>query len=378
MKKINELYVIGENEDLYESIQSQLSDEFKLHQVTSNDVKKHSIHIALVLKTEQESPLDLVQIILAEHPKALIIYVNDIQNFELLRDLTKFGIEEYFVLPLEEELLKEKIKVLVESKIVKEDESGTSDGFKRGGGRVFTFYSGKGGAGKSLLSTSFAQTLKLESTAKVLYIDLNLQYGGAETFLGIESNRSIIDLIPVIHELNEHHIRNIAEKETHSGLEVLVSPRDAELAEKIDQEFILRLIRASKRSYDFIVVDAPTWMEESVYTAISESERIYYVMNLDTVAIRVLKNVETLFQQLGINTEDKMELVINFAGKENELTKKDIERFVTFPVATEIRRDFKGIQSFINQGIPLRKEPQEKKLTPVAKDIQKWVRSMLK
>lgn len=376
MRKINELHVIGENNLLYESIQTQLSEEFQLQQISTQDLKKHTIQIALVLNTEQESPLDLVQIVLTEHPKAAIVFINDIQNFDLLRDLTRFGVTDYFVLPVEEELLMEKLNVIIGTKL--DEGSGPSEVFKRGGGRVFTFYSGKGGSGKSLISTAFAQTLKLESTAKVLYIDLNLQYGGSETFLGIESNRSIIDLIPVIHELNEHHIRNIAEKEPHSGLEVLVSPRDTEMAEKIDQEFILRLIRASKRSYDFIVVDAPTWMEERVYTALEETERIYYVMNLDTVAIRVLKNVETLYQQLGINTENRMELVINFAGKENELTKKDIERFVTYPVASEIRRDLKGVQSFINQGVPLRKESKEKKLTPVAKDIQKWVRSMLK
>lgn len=376
MKKINEIHVIGENDALYESILSQIGDEFKVQRLFPSELKKYSIQVALVLKSDHDSPLDLVQMVLSEQPKATVVFISDMQNFDLLRDLTRFGVSDYFVLPEEEELFKEKIKVIIGSKIVGEDNN--SEVFKRGGGKVFTFYSGKGGSGKSLLSTAFAQTLKLESTAKVLYIDLNLQYGGSETFLGIESNRSIIDLIPVIHELNEHHIRNIAEKEPYSDLEVLVSPRDAEMAEKIDQEFILRLIRASKRSYDFIVIDVPSWMEERVFTALEESDRIYYVMNLDTVAIRVLKGVETLYQQLGINTEDRTELVINFSGRDNELTKKDIERFVTYPVASEIRRDLKGVQSFINKGAPLRKEPKEKKLTPVAKDIQKWVRSMLK
>lgn len=376
MKKINEIHVIGENDGLYESISNQVGDEFKVQRLFPTELKKYTIQVALVLESDHDSPLDLVQMVLSEQPKATVVFISAMQNFDLLRDLTRFGVSDYFVLPEEEELFKEKIKVIIGS--IMEGSEKTSGDFKRGGGKVFTFYSGKGGSGKSLLSTAFAQTLKLESTAKVLYIDLNLQYGGSETFLGIESNRSIIDLIPVIHELNEHHIRNIAEKEPHSDLEVLVSPRDAEMAEKIDQEFILRLIRASKRSYDFIVIDVPSWMEERVFTALEESERIYYVMNLDTVAIRVLKGVETLYQQLGINTENRMELVINFAGKDNELTKKDIERFVTYPVASEIRRDLKGVQSLINQGAPLRKESKEKKLTPVAKDIQKWVRSMLK
>lgn len=207
---------------------------------------------------------------------------------------------------------------------------------------------------------------------------MNLQYGGSETFLGIDSNRSMIDLIPVIHELNEHHIRNVAEKEPYSDMDVLVSPRDAEMAEKIDEEFITRLIRSSKRNYDFIIIDSPVMMDEKVYTALTEADQIYYVMNLDTISIRILKGVETLFRQLGIMTEERMDLVLNFTGRDNELTKKDIERFYSYPVAAEIRRDLKGVQSFTNKGEPLRKEFKERRLPPIAKDIRKWVRSMLK
>ncbi|SET34534.1 pilus assembly protein CpaE [Oceanobacillus limi] len=378
MKKVQELFVIGNNEELYSSVQQQLDQHYQLQRIQPEDVKKYVVKIVLILKTENESVLDLAQYILAENPNAYLVYISDVQNFDLLRDLNRLGIMDYLVFPDEEWILSERIKEVTETKLVQDEGHGTAEGFKRGGGKVFTFYSGKGGSGKSLISTAFAQTLKLESTAKVLYIDLNLQYGGSETFLALDSNRSIIDLLPVINELSEHHIRNIAEKEEYSGLEVLVSPRDTEMAERIDDDFILRMIRASKRTYDFIVVDLPSWMDERVFTALEESERIYYTMSYDTIAIRVLKNVENLFKQLGLVLDERMELVINFSGKENELNQKDLERFVTYPTVAKVRRDLKGVQSFLNQGQPLRKELKEKKLPPVAKDIQKWVRSMLK
>ncbi|HAM79752.1 AAA family ATPase [Ornithinibacillus bavariensis] len=378
MKRINEIYVIGNNEDLLSSIQSQLSQEYKLQMLEIDEIKKFSVQIVLMLRTDEMSPLDTAQTVLSLYPKAHLIYISDIPNFELLRDLNRMGIMEYLVLPDEDWLLGDRIREIAELKLANHEQSSTVEGFKRGGGKVFTFYSGKGGAGKSLLSTAFAQTLKVESTAKVLFIDLNLQYGSAETFLGIDSNRTIIDLYPVIQELNEHHIRNVAEREPHSGLDILVSPRDAELAERIDEEFILRLIRASKRSYDFIIIDVPTWMDERVYTTLEESEKIYYVMSYDTIAIRVLKSVEELFQQLGIVMNEKMELIINYSGKDNELNQKDLERFIGYPIAARVRRDLKGVQSFVNQGVPLRKEQKDKKLPPVARDVQKWVRSMLK
>src|SRR5690606_16188301 len=118
-------------------------------------------------------------------------------------------------------------------------------------------------------------------------IDLNLQYGGAETYLNLDSSRSIVDLLPVIDELNEQHIRNVAEMEEHSNMHVIVSPRDAEMAERVSEELILRLLRAAKRSYDFIIIDLPVWMDERTYIALEESTKIYYVMNLDTQAIKI-------------------------------------------------------------------------------------------
>ncbi|SFD94647.1 pilus assembly protein CpaE [Lentibacillus persicus] len=376
MSKINDIYVLGKNEELAAMLQEQINDPYQLHFLTVNELKKADAQLVLIMNNE-DTAIEDAQTALTEHPNATIICVSDEENFSLLRNLNQLGITDFYVLPGEELIFMERLELMVAEIGLKNEEKPESS-FKRGGGQIFAFYSGSGGTGKSLISITFAQTLKLESTAKVLFIDLNLHYGGAETFLGLDSNRSIIDLLPVIDELGEHHIRNVSEKEEHSDLNVLVSPRDAELSEKVTEEFVAKLLRASKRHYDFIIVDLPVWMDERTLTVLEEANRIYYLMNLDTVAIRVLKNVENLFQRLGIITQDRFEFVINFKAKDNELTKKDLERFSTYPVASEIRKDVKNVQAYINQGEPLRKRTQEKKLPPISKDIHKWVHSMLK
>ncbi|GGD20207.1 AAA family ATPase [Pontibacillus salipaludis] len=380
MSRTHDIFLIGNNETLEQAITDQLKEEFQFTHLSSQnlsyELKKHVVELAVVLNTDNESSSDLIQTVLSEFPKAFILYIDNESDFDLLREITRLGVSDYLVFPEEESVFRERIHMLSERLQSSRDRS--TENFRRGGGKIFSFYSGQGGTGKSLIGSSFAQALKLESTANVLFIDLNTQYGGAETYLNVSSNRSLIDLLPVIQEINEHHIRNIATSESYSNLDVLISPRDAELAEKIGEDFVVRLLRACKRNYDFIIVDLPTWMEERTYTALSESDRIFYMISLDTAALRILKNVEDLFKQLAINTDEKLELVINFSGRENELTKKDLERFVTYPVAAKLRRDIKGVQAAVNQGAPLRKEAKEKKLTPVSKDIQGWVRSMLK
>lgn len=347
MNKIHDIYILGDNEELVTMLQQQINEPYQLHFLTANELKKADAQLVLIVNNG-ETAIEDAQSALTEHPDSTIICVSDEENFSLLRSLNQLGITDFYVLPGEELIFMERLEVMA-AEVSMRNEKAPESSFKRGGGQVFAFYSGSGGTGKSLISTTFAQTLKLESTAKVLFIDLNLDYGGAETFLGMDSDRSIIDLLPVIEEIGEHHIRNVSEKEEHSDLNVLVSPRDAELAEKVTEDFVMKLLRASRRFYDFIVVDLPVGMDERPLAVLEAADRIYYVMNLDTVAIRVLKNVENLFQRLGVVTKDRLEFVINFKGKDNELTKKDLERFSTYPVTSEIRKDFKNVQAYINQ-----------------------------
>ncbi|MDV2581461.1 AAA family ATPase [Alkalibacillus haloalkaliphilus] len=377
MNAISNVYVIGDHDELKAMLQEQLSDSFDLKFITTSELKKVEAEI-IIIASHGTSPADFTQIILAESSNSSIICVTGQEDFELLRNLNRLGVTDLFVIPGEELLLKERIEEMATNAQIVSQSLDQADGYKRGGGKVFSFYSGSGGVGKSLISSTFAQTLKLESTGKVLFIDLNLQFGGAEAYLGMESNRSIIDLIPVINELGEHHIRNVSETEENSELSVLISPKDAEMAEKITEDFVLRLIRASKRSFDFIIVDLPSWIDERSFIALEEANRIYYIMELNTVSLQVLKGVELLLNRLGIDSKDKLEIVLNYKAKDLELTQKDLERFVSYPVASEIRRDIKNVQARINHGEPLRKEPQEKKLSPFSKDIHKWVHSMLK
>lgn len=56
-------------------------------------------------------------------------------------------------------------------------------------------------------------------------------------------------------------------------------------------------------------------MDERTLAILEEANRIYYLMNLDTVAIRVLKSVENLFQRLGVITKIDLNLLLTSKEK---------------------------------------------------------------
>ncbi|MFS0554923.1 AAA family ATPase [Brevibacillus sp. 179-C9.3 HS] len=368
----------------YDSVKSMLSDVLASYEqvryTTSTEVKKEIDRIGpdvvLLVQPEDGAGVELVQYVQGELPEGIVIYLTEKQDFILLRDVVRAGAVEYIVMPDELNLLSDRLEKISDlSKIQQRKKGADASGkaFVRGRGKVYSFYSGKGGSGRTQLATGYAQALKLESTASVLLIDLNLQYGGVETFLSFDNNRTLGDLIPVMDEMNEFHIRNVAQRENHSKLEVLVSPRDAETAENMSEAFITKLIRASRRSYDFVIIDLPTNMNELTYAALSESDMIYYVMNLDTPSVQIFRLVEDLFRRLRIDTAGRLEVVVNQVGRDNELNVSDLKGLFNAPITAEIARDHQGVQAAVNQGRPLQKEANEKKLSPAAKDIRKWV-----
>ncbi|MED1826020.1 AAA family ATPase [Brevibacillus agri] len=384
MSKEVKILVVADHDSVKEMLTEFLAGYEPVRYTTSSEVKKEIDRIGpdvvLLVQPEEGAGVELVQYIQSELPEGIVIFLTEKQDFVLLRDVVRAGAVEYIVMPDELNLLTDRLEKISELSQIQQRKKGadaSGKAFVRGRGKVYSFYSGKGGSGCTQLATGFAQSLKLESTASVLLIDLNLQYGGVETFLSFDSNRTLGDLIPVMNEMNEFHIRNVAQREAHSKLEVLVSPRDAEIAENMSEAFVTRLIRASRRSYDFVIIDLPSHMNELVYAALSEADMIYYVMNLDTPSVQIYRLVEDLFRRLRIDTEGRLEVVVNQVGRDNELAVSDLKGLFNAPITAEIRRDHAGVQAAVNQGRPLQKEANEKKLTPAAKDIRKWVQSKL-
>lgn len=365
------------------------TDNAVIQAITSNEVAREVSrvmpHIVLLHAYDGNAATELIQHIQQEsidNFQPISFYLADQQDFSLFRNLVREGIQDYFVLPDEldslNNRLQQAIHAVTEQLTSKKEAIATDHALKKRKGRIHSFYSGKGGVGKTLLSTLYAQTVKLESTADVLFIDLNMQYGGAETFLGVDRIRSYAELLPVMDELNESHIRNVAVKEPYSKLDLLLSPQDAEIEERMTDEHITRLLRTCSRAYDIVIVDIPSHMDAKAFSALEESEMIHYVMTLDTPSITLFKRVQDLFTRLRLDTEDRLQVVMNRLERSNELLPSDVNEFITFPVAAKIREDKKGVLPSINKGEPLRKEIKEKKLPAISKQVRKWVISQLK
>ncbi|MDR6227072.1 AAA family ATPase [Desmospora profundinema] len=378
----HKLLIVSEDKNQAEDLRSKVATKFpKNHCLESSEVRKEIVRLKpdIVVLHEQKSgnSVQLIPYISREVPDALIVYLTERRDPLRTRDVNRAGAFDILFLPEEiqalEDVLGRAVRAL-ESQSVK-DEAAAS--FSWAQGKVMAFYSGKGGQGRSLVTSTLAQTIGLDSNSSVLLVDLNLQYGGIETILQLTSDRHIYDLDPVLQELNDNHIRSVTVVEPKSQIEVLASPGSAEIAEQVTEEHVERLLRTARLYYDYILVDLPSEMTPINYTVLEEADQIGYVMIPDMLSMTALNSVLDLFSKLGIDPANRLNLILNRMSRETELTQKDVSKHFPYPVIASLRDDNKRTQQILNQGKLIRSSRSERGLSLFARDVQKLARWLL-
>jgi pilus assembly protein CpaE len=376
------LLLISEDPAYAQDIAARVKGMFPQHLHIHPDEVRHEISrlqpdIVLLHERKDGSGIALIPLIKREVSDALIIYLAERRDPIRARDVNRAGAFDLLFLPEEINALEDVLGRALRAWQLGSGSREAAAEFAWGRGQVIAFTSGKGGCGRSLLASTLAQTLMLESTVGVLLVDLNLQYGGVETYLGVENDRTLYDLTPVLQELNDNHIRSVTVVEPHSQVEVLVSPADAEIGEQIGEEHVERLLRAARLYYDYILVDLPTEMTPISYTALEEADRIFYVMTPDALSFRIFSRVLDLYAKINVDPTDRLEVLLNRVSRDSELDARDVQQHFGFPVAGIFQEDFKRIQQAINRGHPLRTSRRERGLSPFARDVQKLARALL-
>ncbi|WP_078595333.1 AAA family ATPase [Evansella clarkii] len=298
------------------------------------------------------------------------------RSYEALRSYLKLGIYDVVVINEEEDRLQDLVKHIKDKIEHGEAASAANDGMMDKG-KVCVFYSSKGGAGKTLLSAMTAQCLQTQHDKKVVLIDLNAQFGGIEVTFGLDHPRSYYDLKPVLQELAIHHIKNVAVTHEETGIDIILGPSVPEHAEDIEDELVSRMLRVCKEHYDYVIVDMPSGLSSLSFTGLNEASHIYYVLNPDSLSLRVLKHTLTLFDRFQLGKKQGFSIILNRTDDKDEMTEKDVRKIIDAPLDGVIRSDYYGIQPMLNMGIPFFLSNGKKAKSKVTKDVQRLVSKVL-
>ncbi|HEX2052696.1 MAG TPA: AAA family ATPase [Actinomycetota bacterium] len=171
-------------------------------------------------------------------------------------------------------------------------------------GRVFTVASPTGGSGKTMVATNFAAYLAKTQGAKVLLIDLDLQFGNVAPTLHLHPQRTIGDLADDPSDLPELVVE-------HSlGFKTLCAPADPLESENISPDQVSGILEAARKHFDFVVVDTPPMLNETCLVAFDQSEKVVVLANMDVPSLKNMRRYVEAIANLGV-VEDQCVLIVN-------------------------------------------------------------------
>ncbi len=243
-------------------------------------------------------------------------------------------------------------------------------------GKLIVLYSPKGGVGRSTIAANLAVTIRqIESNAKVALVDCSLQFGDIAVLLDFRTSRSMADLAGQIDELDSDLVVSTMNNHDASGVKVLLAPPKPEEAELLTGEHVRTILGYVKRSFDYIIVDTSSALQDLELSIFDLADRIVLVTAPDVPSVKDIRLFFELIEALEYS-RDKLLLVLNKSDPRTGVTARLIEGNVKHKIFAEIPFDARVLQS-VNQGVPFMVMPNMDKRTPLYQQTWSFTQLLL-
>lgn len=191
--------------------------------------------------------------------------------------------------------------------------------------KVFTISSVKGGVGKTITTINLAGIFERESK-KVLIMDLDMYAGAVSLYLNMENNTDIFKLVDDLRGNRFTKIEDYVEK-YDEYIDVLPSPRDPRLANKIGIKYLNIVIAKLKSRYDVILIDTNHTLDEINLTALDQSDKALYIINNDLADTKNMRSLMNIYYNMDMKN---YVVVLNYSNRQNKkyFTEYDLKHMI--------------------------------------------------
>ncbi len=175
--------------------------------------------------------------------------------------------------------------------------AGGTGGLDATTGKIVTIYSPKGGTGSTTIACNLAVALHNAET-QVAIVDGNLQFGDVAVFFNEQERNNISDLAPRADELDPEVVEDVVINHSGSGIKILAAPPRPEDAESVSGDQFSSILAYFRKLYSYIIVDAPSILNEIGLAAFDASDLILVVTTQDIPSIRNATDVPRSGQNL--------------------------------------------------------------------------------
>ena len=235
--------------------------------------------------------------------------------------------------------------------------------------KVVSFFSPRGGSGKSFLASAYASMAALRHGLSVAILELDLQFGDLATYFNCEPAWTMGEL------LSTEDISQILPSEVLRycaapcpNVRLLCKPRDIAHVELVSVPQIVQTIRKLEQTADLVVLDTHTGLDDLTLTALDLSDIVYLVATTDRAGVKAAATARSVVEELGYG-EGKLQLLLNRSNETQDLPSYEISRLLGSMIGTVIPEDTSVAKALNNQTFWARsnlRSPITKKLTALS------------
>ncbi len=305
---------------------------------------------------DPEEAVRLGPILTSELPGVHLVALSERSDPDRIRAAMRAGYREYVVLPDDVDLLRQAVHEAAYA--VPDDEER---------GEVIAVCGTKGGAGVTSLAINLAA--ELTPVYRVCVMDLDFSMGDVAALLDLKTPSHVGELLRKVDRLDE---RMLAGSVGHhaSRIHVLAQPDELDEADEVRGDAILALLTTAARSYQYVLLDCGSRIDEATLMATSVADRILLVCGTDVPSVKNAHRRMQLFDRLGVERE-RLYLVVNHYDKRKaHLSLTDIQGNLGVPVSGVVTSDPRTVDQAVNDGRLVR---DVNKRSPAALDYSNLV-----
>lgn len=305
--------------------------------------------VAINVDLPENRGVSLAESLALELPMSSLVLVTASDSKRVLHLALQVGAKDVVTLPVEDDRLFRSIQKAGDQSSRRRQMFSIQRKPREEQFKTITVFSTKGGVGKTTVALNLGMAIRVMTGKRVALVDLDLISGNLGLMAGVAWKRSLKDLVDDVGGLDVDTL-DAYFAEHPSGVRILSAPVQIDVAEFVQAEHVQKVLGLMSSVFNYIVIDAPTYLHDTVIPALEQSRDIVLVTTLDLAAIQNLRQCMELLDRLSMKA--KVKVVVNKAGYFGGLKVKDLETELGVPVQCVIPEMQKLAVDAVNLGRP--------------------------
>lgn len=355
-----DIYILSSNDEVRNEIEESLNDLDFLDVIGSTNTIEETIRnldekkvdILLVNPEGQQSQYDFVGEVTRKYPLTQVILLEDTLKEQTLHDAIYLGAKDVLIKPYDPQKLIESI-ARVQDLLKKDKEAAVerrSAQKKQHKGKMITFFSTKGGVGKTFTTINFATALAENTDKRVALVDLDLDYGNSSLALNLPPKFTILDVVNDMQKIDKDLIESYMLPH-ESGLKILASSVRFEITDHIKGSQVKTILEFLQESFDYVIIDMPGRFSDSSMPGLALADELMLVITPELSTIQNIKNLLYSLKELNFPLS-KINLILNKHDNRGDIDLSDISNTLNREINNTIGLDYKRVANSLNKGVP--------------------------